>query len=369
MHCTYTVLYPFLGERPVKKPERNPGYPASISGAHRQALSISLPSLPIMILKPSGPRTKPSRQPVLSLPFGPTPRSNTVVSPSDTPRFNTPVPTLNTPKPSRGLPKIKLDFNLPAPFQNVGGQKPLTDDSTVPSTERTIQAQETYSPATNLPPSQLNSVVPNDQLSGIRETIDKMSIGTSSSSSATTTSTTTTTATSATTTSSSSSSSPSSSFDHPKEFSDEFLEELDRLGEGAGGAVYKVRDKRTGSIYARKTITTREVAVKHVVRELSVISSAHHVNIVQCYGAYIVPSASEVKIVMECCEGGSLEAIGKKIKEMGAVVGEKIAGRLAEGVSRFAFFSYFSLQPTDQHPCRFFKVLLISTQKKLFIVI
>jgi len=44
------------------------------------------------------------------------------------------------------------------------------------------------------------------------------------------------------------------------------------------------------------------------------------------------PSSSEVKILMEFCEGGSLEAVGKRIRDRGAVVGEKIAGRLAEGV-------------------------------------
>ena len=116
-------------------------------------------------------------------------------------------------------------------------------------------------------------------------------------------------------------------------FSDDALEELSRLGEGAGGAVHKVRDKRNGQIYARKTITTREVAMKQVVRELNIVAKTHHSNIVQCYCAYMSPSSSEVKIVMEYCEGGSLEAIGKRIKEIGAVVGEKITGRLAEGVS------------------------------------
>jgi len=44
------------------------------------------------------------------------------------------------------------------------------------------------------------------------------------------------------------------------------------------------------------------------------------------------PSSSEVKILMDFCEGGSLESVGKKIKERNAIVGEKIAGRLAEGV-------------------------------------
>jgi len=44
------------------------------------------------------------------------------------------------------------------------------------------------------------------------------------------------------------------------------------------------------------------------------------------------PSSSEVKILMEFCEGGSLESVGKRIKERNAVVGERIAGRLAEGI-------------------------------------
>ena len=118
-----------------------------------------------------------------------------------------------------------------------------------------------------------------------------------------------------------------------KEFSDENVEELDRLGEGAGGAVHKVRDKRDGEIYARKTIMTREVAMKQIFRELNVLHNMVHPNIVPYFGGYVSPSSSEVKIIMEYCDGGSLEAVGKKIKEIGGVVGEKITGRLAEGVS------------------------------------
>lgn len=282
-----------------------------------------------MILRPSGPRTRSSQQPtILSLPYNGTPRNTTLLS-SDTPRFNTPVPTLNAPKPPRG--RRKINYSVPAPL-NVGGQKPSTsnptdnstNNSTVPSVaDKTIQAHETYSPEAPLQPSQLNPI-PTAGNDPIRETINKMSIGSSGSSSGTTVTSTTSCP--------STDSSNSPSFAHPKDFSDEVLEEIDCLGEGAGGAVHKVRDKRSGLVYARKTITTREVAVKHVVRELSVISSTHHVNIVQCYGVYMSPSSSEVKIVMENCEGRSLEAVGKKIKERGAVVGEKIAGRLAEGV-------------------------------------
>ena len=294
-----------------------------------------------MILRPSGPRTRSSQQPtILSLPVNGAPRSTSLLY-SEPPRFNTPVPTLNAPKPPRS--RQKINYSVPAPL-NVGGQKQATNDptdnsannSTVPSADKTIQAHETYSPEARLQPSQSNPIPPtgNDP---IRETINKLTSGSSSGA----------TVTSATSRSSSTDSSNSPSFAHPKDFSDDVLEEIDCLGEGAGGAVHKVRDKRSGVVYARKTITTREVAVKHVVRELSVISSTHHVNIVQCYGVYMSPSSSEVKIVMEDCEGGSLEAVGKKIKERGAVVGEKIAGRLAEGVSwLFHIYSYSNWSTT-----------------------
>ena len=123
--------------------------------------------------------------------------------------------------------------------------------------------------------------------------------------------------------------------DAPMTWSDEVFEEISRLGEGAGGAVHKVRDKRTGKIMARKTITTREAPAKQLHRELSIISSTQHVNIIEFYGAYMSPSSSEVKILMALGEGGSLETVGKRIKERGAIVGELIAGRLAEGVMLF----------------------------------
>lgn len=115
-------------------------------------------------------------------------------------------------------------------------------------------------------------------------------------------------------------------------WNEDVLTEIDRLGEGAGGAVDKVQDKRTNKIMARKTITTREAPMKQLLRELAIISSTKHENITLFYGAYMSPSSSEVVILMEYCEGGSLEHVSKRIKERGAVVGEKIAGHLAEGV-------------------------------------
>jgi mitogen-activated protein kinase kinase len=124
-------------------------------------------------------------------------------------------------------------------------------------------------------------------------------------------------------------------------WSDDVVEEICRLGEGTGGAVHKVKDKHSGKIIARKTISTREAPMKQLLRELSILSSIEHINIVLFYGAYMSSSSSEVKILTEFCEGGSLEAIGKRIKERNAFIGENIAGRLAEGVRpHFSISSY-----------------------------
>jgi len=43
-------------------------------------------------------------------------------------------------------------------------------------------------------------------------------------------------------------------------------------------------------------------------------------------------SSSEVNVVMELCEGGSLEAIMEKLKERQARVGEQLIGKLAQGI-------------------------------------
>jgi len=117
-----------------------------------------------------------------------------------------------------------------------------------------------------------------------------------------------------------------------RDLSDDDYEQLDSLGEGAGGAVFKVRHKATNRILAKKTIMAREAPMKQVWRELKIMDSTQHNNIVAFYGAYQTPSSSEVNILMDFCEGGSLEAVGKRIKDKGAIVGEKIAGHIAEGV-------------------------------------
>lgn len=123
------------------------------------------------------------------------------------------------------------------------------------------------------------------------------------------------------------------------EWVDDDFEILGRLGEGAGGAVYRVKDKRSKVIIARKTIPTRSTPPHQLIRELSFMAISHP-NIIIFHGAYISPSSSEVNVLMEFCEGGSLDAVAKKVRELGRRISEVILGRLALGVSSFIFLVF-----------------------------
>ncbi|KAF7371245.1 MAP kinase kinase MKK2/SSP33 [Mycena sanguinolenta] len=92
---------------------------------------------------------------------------------------------------------------------------------------------------------------------------------------------------------------------------DDVLEEISPLTIREDGPVHKVKVKHTGEIMVRKTITPLQGADK---------------------AAPTPPRHHFVKMLLEFCEGGSLEAVGKRIKELKAVIEEDIAGHLAEGV-------------------------------------
>lgn len=118
------------------------------------------------------------------------------------------------------------------------------------------------------------------------------------------------------------------------------IEELGRLGEGAGGSVTRcrLRDRGNGSghssIFALKAITTNpnpEVQ-KQILRELQFNRSCNSPHIVKYYGTFLSEETASIFIAMEYCGGGSLEAIYKRVKARGGRIGEKVLGKIAEGV-------------------------------------
>lgn len=180
---------------------------------------------------------------------------------------------------------------------------------------------------------------------------------------------------------------------------DSHLEILSRLGEGASGAVFKVRDvrgpplRRPSLISQSSSILSPQIQTqtskplimalkvipatgatnpKALLHEYRSLSNSMHVNITTFYGAYVgstgpargrAPSESssgpmtgssgssgssnnvtglgrsgapEICLLMEYCEGGSLDAVARRIKQMGsgARVSEKVMGKIADGVLR-----------------------------------
>ena len=124
----------------------------------------------------------------------------------------------------------------------------------------------------------------------------------------------------------------------PSDLCHDAFEELCPLGDGR--CVHKVRHKETGEIFARKTICTLKVPRSQLARVLKVAATADHPNIVDSYGAYLITSSSEVRIYMEYCEGRNLDLVGRRMVELGAVVSEKLYGRLAEGVRKNSSYGH-----------------------------
>ncbi|KPI44681.1 MAP kinase kinase MKK1/SSP32 [Cyphellophora attinorum] len=112
------------------------------------------------------------------------------------------------------------------------------------------------------------------------------------------------------------------------------ISELGSLGEGAGGAVTRCKLEGTSTIFALKIITTSPDPdiKKQILRELKFNKNCTSPYICQYYGAFMDKSSSTISIAMEFCEGGSLDSVYKEVKKLGGRTGEKVLGKVAEGV-------------------------------------
>ncbi|GAB7358188.1 hypothetical protein MBLNU230_g0341t1 [Neophaeotheca triangularis] len=110
--------------------------------------------------------------------------------------------------------------------------------------------------------------------------------------------------------------------------------ELGSLGEGAGGAVTRCKLQDGKTVFALKIITTdpNPDVKKQIVRELSFNKSCASTHICEYYGAFMDDTHGTIGISMEFCEGGSLDSIYREVKKLGGRTGEKVLGKIAEGV-------------------------------------
>lgn len=71
---------------------------------------------------------------------------------------------------------------------------------------------------------------------------------------------------------------------------------------------------------------------KQIVRELAFNKECESDYICQYYGAFMDDSSGNISIAMEFCEGGSLDGVYREVKKLGGRTGEKVLGKVAEGV-------------------------------------
>lgn len=112
--------------------------------------------------------------------------------------------------------------------------------------------------------------------------------------------------------------------------------ELGSLGEGAGGAVTRCQLKGGKTVFALKVITTNPDpdVKKQIFREINFNKECASDHICRYYGVFGDPATATISIAMEFCEGGSLDSIYKEVKRLGGRTGEKVLGKIAEGVLR-----------------------------------
>lgn len=93
----------------------------------------------------------------------------------------------------------------------------------------------------------------------------------------------------------------------------EVFDVLEVIGKGNYGVVVKGRFKASGETVAiKQTLLEETIDVESGAREIRVLESCHHPNIVSYYGTY--RSSAALLVVMELCDGGSIDAVRKILK-------------------------------------------------------
>ena len=72
---------------------------------------------------------------------------------------------------------------------------------------------------------------------------------------------------------------------------------------------------------------------KQLLRELKILDQCTSPFIVEHYGSFLAERDSQIGILMEYCEGGSLDSLLGSMKKTGMKCSEHVLGRIASSVS------------------------------------
>lgn len=72
---------------------------------------------------------------------------------------------------------------------------------------------------------------------------------------------------------------------------------------------------------------------RQLLRELEILNSCDSPYIVEHYGSFLAEHDTQIGILMEYCEGGSLDGLLGKMKSIGMHCSEHVLGRIASSVS------------------------------------
>jgi len=102
------------------------------------------------------------------------------------------------------------------------------------------------------------------------------------------------------------------------------LEKLEMLGYGSGGKVYKVRHRRTQSLYALKVVHgNHDLSTRlQIVREMDILRTTDSPYVVKCHGVY--DRGGEIQFVLEYMDGGSLDKCGRMSEPFLAAVARQV---------------------------------------------
>ncbi|KAK3224631.1 hypothetical protein Dsin_004493 [Dipteronia sinensis] len=112
------------------------------------------------------------------------------------------------------------------------------------------------------------------------------------------------------------------------------LENIQVLGHGNGGTVYKVRHKRTDKIYALKVVhgDTDATVRRQVFREMEILRRTDSPHTVKCHGIFEKPSG-DIAILMEYMDAGTLETLLRRDGTFSESKLRNVASQILEGLT------------------------------------